>query len=146
MTAKATELAEAIVEALNEAEQPQAFTARRRVTPVTDIQELQTLDVSVFTGARNARLASRAGFVRIYKPVVVVQKKLTPTNETARLAEEAQLQTLVEWIEQTLADSGPLAECGLQSFDEENDRDSYNVDALRLMGAFVVAIGLEYHA
>jgi len=140
---KSAELAQAIVDAINAATLPIAVDAKRRSTPFSeDDQELADVQVSVYVGTKATSQNTRGTRLKVYKPVVTVTKRLTNAADAIQTEEADQLIDLVNAIEEAVGVT--LAGCGFQKFDEEQDRDSYNMAALQLSGCFAVPIVLEY--
>lgn len=140
-------LANAIVEHLNACTYSQEFEAKRRMVPFLQREEMaDNVYVSVFTGVRSSDLATRGSMLNRYKPVIAVQKKLAASEDAARVEESDALQTLTEEIEQSLQEMDPIDEIELISINEEDDADTYGIDALRNLGIFSVPIVLEYLA
>lgn len=147
----ASDLCDALVVALNSPARKYTmqFQAERRAVPMVeaDFRSLGTVKVYVLANTRKAERRVQRGvnaFRRTYKPVVVVQKKLTGSNSpAAQLAESDALQVLVEEIEHELEDVSPL-DMNLLGFNEDQDADVYGIEALRRAGVFTVPITLEY--
>lgn len=147
MSSKSVELADAIVASLNDEDNEfvLTFDAKRRAAPFTinEIEELKTLQVSVFTGSVKAERTIRAGFAKTYRPVVALQQKLGGETDEVNLAIADKITELSEQIVEHLGELD-LAELSFAAFDEEQDREQYNAEALRDLGVYAVAIGLEY--
>lgn len=145
----ASDLCDAIVIALRGGTYSMAFDPARRATVFSedDIEDLESLQVYVLTTTRKAERRVQRGpnaLKRTYKPVVIVQKKLSAEgDEAAQLAEADQLQTVVEEIEDVLGLT-EMDELNFISFNEEQEADAYGIDTLRQAGVFAVAITLEY--
>jgi hypothetical protein len=144
---KAVDLANAVVTALNDAGLSIGFEAKRRAVPfmATD-KALQTLQVSVFTNTRSAVLASRAGFIHTYKPVISLVKKLAAAEDDARLVEVDGLTDLASEIETVIQnyDWQTAVQLTFMGFDEEQDRDTYGIEPLRTAGCFALPMLLEF--
>ena len=144
---KREELADAIVALLNaqDAGFSQNFEAKRRTAPYTKPEEIATVKVTVFTGVKSSERRTRAGFGHTYKPLVVVQKRLPASDESGRLVESDEMQTLVEEIEahfEALEDS--VSGLVFVGFDESDaERESYDLEHMR-MNVFSSAISLEF--
>jgi hypothetical protein len=143
-----SELAQAIVDFLNGETFSIDFTAARRAVPFWTLEELgDELRVSVFTGTKRTERITRGNFQKTYKPIVAVQKKL-PAGDEAELQQASDdLQQLVDEIEEVFETAD--FEVGgnrytFQSFNEEQEEDSYGIEALRSFGVFAVPIVLEY--
>lgn len=151
MIAKTVELSEAIVAAINSHEglvaYEVAFFAERRSVPFDNVKDLAGLRVVVFDGVKSAERTGRSGtanaFTRTYKPTIAVLQKIPSTSDGDRKTLIDRNQIVVEQIEDVLEDLD-LAGLTFVGFDEEQDRDPYNVETLKANGCFVVAIGLEY--
>jgi hypothetical protein len=143
MSAKNVELADAIVDLLNEEVFPIPFHAHRKVVPFDDVQDIREVQVVVFTGPVAAVRITRGEFQRTYKPTVAVLQKIEPGDESTQLLQCDGLQNLVALIEERLTDED-LVDLTFQGFDEEQDRDPYNVEMLKALGAFATAITLTY--
>ncbi len=145
----ATDLCDAIVDTLNAADLSMAFTAERRAVPFAeaDFKTLRTVQVYVLANTRKSERRCRGGdntFRLTYKPVVIVQKKLTPgTTVSQQLAESDELQGLAEEIESALA-LVSLVDLNFLGFNENQDSDVYGVEAMRSAGVFTVPITVEY--
>lgn len=147
MASKSVELRDAIADLLNDDDNDfaMAFEALPRTAPLTETEvgELQTVGVYVFTGSVKAVRVQRRRFERTYKPVIAVYHPLNRPNETLNLELTNQLQELIEQIEAVVEDSD-LADLSFVGFDEEEDREPYNAEAARTLSFFASAITLEY--
>jgi hypothetical protein len=142
---KSVELADAVVDLIN-AKTNYIFgvVAKRRRVPFDAIDKLlRTPQVSVFQGPKKAEIITRGSFLRTYKTVVAVQKKLGSDPEADRNEEVDMLSTLVEQIE-TQVEGEDLAGLSFLSFNEEQEEDAYGIEALRSLGCFAVPIFLQY--
>ena len=150
----AVTLANAIVNRLNSVTFSQRFTATRRIVPFMkpDDAALRSVQVYVLANVRKAERRTRHDFARTYKPIVVVQKRLTAgADEAIETDEVDDLQTLVEEIEEALEDEDyianqlpPALQLSFVGFDEEQDRDAYGLEAMKDHRVFATAITLEY--
>ena len=150
----AVTLANAIVNRLNSVTFSQRFTATRRIVPFMkpDDAALHSVQVYVLANTRKAERRTRHDFARMYKPIVVVQKRLTAgADEAIETDEVDDLQTLVEEIEEALEDEDyianqlpPALQLSFVGFDEEQDRDAYGLEAMKDHRVFATAITLEY--
>lgn len=141
------DLANAIVELLNDADNEFSlpFTAARRSAPFTvnELEQLHSVVVAVFTGAKKSERATREHFSRTYRPVVAVTQYLDATDQNTEQSQADALEQLVEEIEDVLEDQD-LADLSFVSFDEEGDRAPFSDEALQNLRVFVTAITLEY--
>jgi hypothetical protein len=143
-----SELAQALVDFLNGETFSIDFTAARRAVPFWTLDELgNELRVSVFTGTKRTERITRGSFQKTYKPIVAVQKKLPAGDESELQTESDALQELVDEIEESLEVADFQVgdnKYTFQSFNEEQEEDSYGIEALRSFGVFAVPIVLEY--
>lgn len=117
--------------------------AKRRSVPFeANAKELADLQVAVYVGSKATNQQTRGARLHVYKPVVTVAKRLKHNDDERQTGEADELLDLVAAIETAVGVD--LAGCSFQKFDEESDRDIYNVDALRFTGCFAVPIGLEF--
>lgn len=140
----ATALAQAIVDWLNDPARNFSITfrAERRAIPIERAEELATVKVSVFAGTTKAERISRAEFQKTFRPVVAIQKRVMAASESQRLEEYDNLIALVDEIQNALIND--YTGYSFVGFDNEQERDSYAVQALREHGCFATAIVLEY--
>lgn len=147
MSSKSVELADAIVAALNDPTNGfvLTFEARRRAAPfhVSEIEQLSTLNVSVFTGSVKSERSTRASFAKTYKPFVAVQQKLGGASDEDNLAIADKITELSEQIVELL-EQEDLAGLSFVATDDEQDREQYSSEALRDLNVYTVAIGFEY--
>ncbi len=144
----ARSLADAIVVFLNQdfRDYSRQFVAERRAVPFTKPEQLGTVKVSVFAGTKKAKRASRDRrhpFQHTYKPVIVVQKKLIAGDDPSQLAELDELTDFADELELSLQ-TAEFEGVALENFDEEQDKDTYGLEALRDHGCFATAITLQY--
>jgi hypothetical protein len=147
MSSKNVELADAIVEKLNDGTTTFefAFEAVRREAPYSskELEDLSEVVVSVFTGSVKAERVTRRRYSKTYKPAVVIQRYLNGGTEEANQALVAQLHTLAEQIE-TVLEPEDFADLSIVGFNEEQDRPPYNLEMLMDNNVFHVAIVPEY--
>lgn len=149
MSAKTVDLSLAIVELLklHEGFVP-TFIPERRTVPYDKVEQLNDLRVVVFDGPKAAERTGRAGagreFTRTYKPTVAVLKKLAASNESVRQSQSDELQSLVGQIEEVLLADFDALGLTFIGFDEEQERDPFNIEMLKGLSCFAVATTLEY--
>lgn len=136
-------IADELIELMNGSAFSTPFVAKRRIAPFNTPEDVNDLQVYVLMGTTQAELTSRDRFLRTLKPWVVVQKKITPDNDVAQLAEVDALLGLVEEIEECLEQNMPDG-FSLQAFNEEQDREVYNIDEMRNAGVFTSILVLTY--
>lgn len=141
---RSSDLADAIVARLNAGEFSRTFTAERRAAPLefVELEQLADLRVSVFSGTKRVERLARRTLQATYLPVVAVQQKLTGTAAT-ELEAVTQLETLVEEIEDHLADFNPTG-FAFQSFNEEQAVELYGAEAMQQLKVFAAGITLQY--
>lgn len=154
MSSKNVELADAIVELLNRSqaaeEEPYefSFSAVRKAMPLTEseLENLQTVEVMVFTGSVKAERRVQRGpaaFKRTYKPIVVIQRRLAEGTEEANLAIADKLIKLSDQVSARLL-GRELKDLHFIGFDDAQDRQEYNVEMMRDYGVFSVVRTFEY--
>lgn len=144
----ARSLADAIVVFLNQDVRgySRTFVAERRAVPFSKPEQLSTVKVSVFTGTKKAERNDRdrrQPFRHTYKPVIVVQKKLVAADDAARLAENDELQDFADELELSLQ-TATFEGFALDNINEEQDADTYSIEALKDQSCFAIAITLQY--
>ncbi len=147
MSSVRVDLADAIVDLLNDGGNQfiLTFVAQRKSAPLTAIElsELKDLSVLVFTGSSKLERVTRGSYGKTYKPIVAIQRLLTDETPEGNEAIVDQLEELVEQIEAVLEDED-LADLSFVGFDDEQDREAYNAEALQNLSFFTTAIQLEY--
>lgn len=150
---KATDLADAIVDLLNDDDNDfsEEFEATRQAVPISDPLKLQTLTVTVFAGTKSSTRRTRGGFEHTYKPIIAVQKKISQNDDATRKAESDELMLLVDEIEALVEDEERIEaveesqELSFQGFDEATqDEEVYNSLLLREQGVFAKPIVLQF--
>ncbi len=104
---------------------------------------MKDVAVLVFTGSSKLERVTRGSYAQTYKPIIAVQKALTDVTLEGNEAIVDQLEELVEQIETVLEDED-LADLSFQGFDDDQDREAYNVEALQNLSFFTTAIQVEY--
>lgn len=154
---KSVELAEALTALLNDKDQAvgvlggdgysMPFEAKRRAAPftVTELEELKVVQVAVYTGAQSRERQTRGKYRHTYKPIISIQQYADGRSEADVLTKVDALEGLVEEIYTVLEKSDlDLAGLSFLAFDDEEDREAYNADALKTLKVFVTDIELEY--
>lgn len=75
-----TDIADAVVAALNDAELSQPFTAVRRYVPKVDLEVLQAIDVTVVAAGVSRTIETRGSLRKEYRVDVGVRKKVDPAD------------------------------------------------------------------
>ncbi len=154
MSSKNVELADAIVELLNRPnsteEEPYEFSfeATRKALPLTEseLEGLKEVVVMVFTGSVKAERRVQRGdaaFKRTYKPIVVIQRRLTEPTEEANLVIADKLMQLSDQLSERLLGK-ELKDLHFIGFDDGQDRQEYSTEMMRDYGVFSVARTFEY--
>jgi hypothetical protein len=124
---------------------PIQFEAVRRTFPIQSIQDLDTVHVSVFDGARSSELITRGEWQHLKTIFVVIQKKI-PAESPTSTEETDDLVDLLERIEslfETLP-AGTIADWEFSQFDEGSDRLPFNVLILQDESTFAAVVGLDF--
>ena len=124
---------------------PIQFEAVRRTFPIQSIQDLDTVHVSVFDGARSSALITRGEWEHIKTVFVVIQKKI-PAESPTSTEESDGLVELLELIETLFEDlpAGTIADWEFAQFDEGSDRLPFNVLLLQDESTFAAVVGLDF--
>lgn len=124
------------------------FKVKRRSAPLTvdELEDLRDVSVSVFTGTKKTERRTRSDYQHTYKPVIAIHKKLSGETPEAKEAEVAALENFTEEIEALFeTDAADVLDwASLDSFEEEQERVSYNTEVLRDLDTFATQIVLMY--
>lgn len=148
MSSKRGDLADALVDLLNDEENEFVlqFEAAKRSAPLTaiELRKADGVQVFVFTGSSKSERVERKRFSKTYKPVISIQRALKEATAESAEAVVEQLNELVEQIEEKIEGTSSLAGLSLESLDDDQDREAYNVEALADMNFYATTIQPEY--
>ena len=142
MSAISVQIADAVVDHVNDGTYSWNFNARRLSFPAASIQDADGLLVTVFMGPRVSEQFTRGAYQRTHTTYLVFQRKL-PADSTESTTETDSLAELVERVEEGL-EGEEMAGYVMTGFTEDVERVPFNVEILRDTGTFVAVVAMEY--
>jgi len=139
---KISAIADELVTLLNAGSYTEAFTAVKAYHPVKDLADISTVQVTVIpAGIPRQELSDRAATSdRLYRPDVVMQKRIDPDDSDAV---EALLDTCEEIC--NLVEGTILTESDVVCEEVEND-PAYEIDKVDDYSEFISVISCSFRA
>ena len=144
MGAIAKDIAEAVKEELNDQYSPGTFTATRRYIPITKLEDLTTLAVTVVPKSAEREPVNRADTIHSVEIDIAIQQKLAAGQSAAEeLAATDTLMDLVDAIEDHLENRKPTDMPTVRWVGSEN-HVIYSPEQLIELRAFLSIITVTY--